>query len=180
MNAFCAQCGTARPAEGRFCSQCGSRLHVASHPADREKPKTAHFKVCSSCGEQVRVVDPRCWKCHSREFKGSEGEAKDSGALMKAGGAALGCGMSIWISTFMILGGLALSATGIGAIVGIPLILSAILFPFISPFIGARLVRLTGPCPYCGTSVTGGMVGFNCHACKKRIVVKNNRFIRVD
>jgi hypothetical protein len=86
----------------------------------------------------------------------------------------------VWVSVFFILGGFLFSATGIGAIIGVPMILVGFVFPFLGPFLGLAVMSLTGPCPYCGTTVTGGMAGFNCHACRKRIVVKDKKFIRVD
>jgi DNA-directed RNA polymerase subunit RPC12/RpoP len=41
---------------------------------------------------------------------------------------------------------------------------------------------LKGECPYCGTatSVMSNQLGTDCKACKKRILVKKNRFYRVD
>ena len=66
------------------------------------------------------------------------GEGMGMGCL--AGGATSGC--------LIVMGGL-LCLTGIGAIIGIPLILGGLLAPFLAPLV--TMGSLKGPCPYCGT-----------------------------
>jgi hypothetical protein len=41
---------------------------------------------------------------------------------------------------------------------------------------------LEGPCPYCGqlVTVTGDAVGADCRACRKRFVVRDRNYLRVD
>jgi len=55
-----------------------------------------------------------------------------------------------------------------------------ILAPFLAPLMG--LGALKGECPWCGTQVTSPMAsqGVDCPACKKRIVIKDKRFIKVE
>ena len=52
----------------------------------------------------------------------------------------------------------------------------------IAPFYGMAVGTLRGPCPYCGHEVFVGAdrPGVNCPACKKRIVVRDRVFVRVD
>lgn len=106
----------------------------------------------------------------------SETETKSA----KAEGAAFGCLAGWGASGCLIPAGIILCFTGIGAIVGIPLILAGLLAPFLGPLIG--LVALRGECPWCGTMVTSHAAsqGFDCPACKKRIVIKDKKFIRID
>lgn len=86
--------------------------------------------------------------------------------------------------------GIALCCTGIGAIIGIPLIffvgigaMAAIgggSFGMLSSVADNRRT-LKGPCPYCGIEVMVNTkaVGVDCSACKKRIVIRDKVFIRV-
>ena len=54
-------------------------------------------------------------------------------------------------------------------------IIMAIFGPFIVGFIWMK-----GKCPHCGVEVQGRAPGFNCPACKQRIVVKDKRFSAVS
>ena len=47
---------------------------------------------------------------------------------------------------------------------------------------GATLIGYEGQCPYCDTSITLGanILGDNCPACQKRIVIRNSKFYSVD
>ena len=68
--------------------------------------------------------------------------------------------------------------TGIGAFIGIPLILLGLLAPL------AGLSSIKAPCPYCGAIVYQlpliHQEGITCSTCKKRIVVRDRKFHRVD
>jgi len=50
----------------------------------------------------------------------------------------------------------------------------------IGPFLGIKPLRL--PCPYCGTeiAVMNSKKGINCKACKQRVVIKDNEFIKIN
>jgi DNA-directed RNA polymerase subunit RPC12/RpoP len=79
----------------------------------------------------------------------------------------------------IVAGGL-LCLTGIGAIIGIPMILGGLLAPFLGPVL--RLTHIKGKCPYCETNVTAQStaLGVTCPACNKRIVIRQKRFYRID
>jgi hypothetical protein len=47
-----------------LCRFCGRGLAPTPAPA-----APAKFKVCASCGQQVRLVDPHCWNCRSDRFQ---------------------------------------------------------------------------------------------------------------
>jgi DNA-directed RNA polymerase subunit RPC12/RpoP len=80
---------------------------------------------------------------------------------------------SIIASSWMIGVGIILCFTGIGAILGIPLILWAFIMPFIKP-----TRNLVGSCPYCGHGIVANEndVGVTCLACQQRIIIRNGNF----
>jgi len=98
----------------------------------------------------------------------------------KGESVALGClsgwGLAIILIT---IGGL-LCLTGIGAILGIPMIIAGLLSPFAGALLGLSSIK--GPCPYCGheVSCSSKTPGVTCPACKKRIIVKEKKFYKVD
>ena len=106
----------------------------------------------------------------------SEKETKSA----KAEGAALGCLAGWGVSGCLIPVGIILCFTGIGAIIGVPLILVGLFAMIIGPLMG--LGELKGECPWCGTKVTSPTAsqGIDCPACKKRIVIKDKRFVRIE
>jgi DNA-directed RNA polymerase subunit RPC12/RpoP len=66
-------------------------------------------------------------------------------------------------------------------ILGVPFIFVGLLLPIVLPFImGSQ--ALQGECPYCKTQVTSYFTsqGITCSACKKRIVIRDKRFIKID
>jgi DNA-directed RNA polymerase subunit RPC12/RpoP len=73
--------------------------------------------------------------------------------------------------------GMLLTATGIGAIIGIPLMIVGIIFPFVN--IGNS--TLIGSCPYCGNEIIAlkNEPGVTCKACKQRIIVRDGIFYKL-
>ena len=98
----------------------------------------------------------------------------------KGEGVATGCAAGAMTSGCLIVAGGLLCLTGIGAIIGIPMILAGLLAPFLGPVIG--LTNIRGKCPYCEISVKALSrdVGVTCPACKKRIVIRQRRFYKID
>ncbi len=97
-------------------------------------------------------------------------------------GCAGGC-----IGAFFGLGfisiGLLLSLTGIGAIIGIPMILIGLVMPFsVGGFTGLMgMITKKGNCPYCNFAITvTPMPGIDCPACKKRILNQNGILKRFE
>ena len=92
----------------------------------------------------------------------------------KIGIGAAGCSGCL----FSLIGlsmGIFLCLTGVGAILGIPIILGALLFPFIAPALGF-MTHITGKCPYCGQGFSDQKgPGFDCPACKERIIVRGEK-----
>ncbi len=98
----------------------------------------------------------------------------------KGEGVALGCLAGWGMASIFIVIGILLSLTGVGAIIGIPLIIGGFFMPFLGPLIG--LANIKGDCPYCGNVVTAMSTkpGIDCPACKKRIIIKDKNFYRSD
>jgi DNA-directed RNA polymerase subunit RPC12/RpoP len=77
-----------------------------------------------------------------------------------------------------IIVGTMLCLTGLGALLGVPMIIAGILSPLLGPMISIGEPK--GKCPWCATSVSNvfNASGFECHVCSKKIMVRNQRFIR--
>lgn len=105
-------------------------------------------------------------------FSSGTSSAPVSGAVGRA--ATGGC-----MGVVLVIVGVLLCCTVIGAIIGIPLILVGIGSPLIG--MGTGLADIIGKCPYCGTEVRANKLnkGKTCPACKKRFVVRNKQFIPV-
>jgi len=88
-----------------------------------------------------------------------------------------GCFFNLVIGAGVIMIGGLLSLTGIGAIIGIPLIIGGILYPIIN--IGST--SIIGSCPYCGHEVSASKKtpGVTCPACRQRIIIRNNMFCKI-
>jgi len=71
--------------------------------------------------------------------------------------------------------GTLLCLTGIGAILGIPIIIAGFIFPFTK---SGNSPTLKGKCPYCGYDVyaSKNAPGVTCKACKQRIIIKDGVF----
>ena len=81
-------------------------------------------------------------------------------------------------STALIVGVL-LCLTGLGAILGIPIIIAGFIYPFTK---SARAPILIGKCPYCGHEVHASKLapGVTCDACKQRIIIKDGIFYTIN
>jgi predicted RNA-binding Zn-ribbon protein involved in translation (DUF1610 family) len=74
---------------------------------------------------------------------------------------------------FIIVGGM-LCLTGLGAFLGIPLIIAGILAPLLGPILGFNEIK--GNCPWCGTkiaSIINHSQDFPCPNCGKEIAIHN-------
>jgi DNA-directed RNA polymerase subunit RPC12/RpoP len=105
-----------------------------------------------------------------------ETEAK----YLKGKGAMEGCNFGCGAAGFVIIVGGLLTATGIGAIIGIPLIIVGFILPFLTTFMGYG--GLKGKCPWCETEIENPypLSGMDCPACKKRIVIRGNKFVKIE
>lgn len=78
----------------------------------------------------------------------------------------------------LIIYGTMICLLGPPMVLGIPLIVAGIAAPFLGPYLAINAVR--GNCPWCAAKITsvGPLDAFYCHACSRRIVVKDREMMR--
>lgn len=128
-------------------------------------PLSSPWKFCPMCGApniEVEHVEP-----HAGEVEKSPAEGAFSGLLFGV----------IAVPMLLIVGTL-LCLTGLGAILGIPMILTGILAPLIGPLIGMR--AHAGHCPYCGASLSNleSTHEATCPVCNRVVAVKRGMFVK--
>lgn len=129
------------------------------------------MNLCKRCGTQHATGIRYCSRCGTATLSAGAGV---NGAGMLAGVAA-GSAISVVFIAF----GLLLCLTGIGLVLGVPFILAGLVSPVMGLLKGAaakRIQRCRGNCPWCAYTVTGSAPGFNCPACRNRILVRGNVF----
>ncbi|MEN6508907.1 MAG: hypothetical protein ABFD63_09040 [Smithella sp.] len=104
---------------------------------------------------------------------------KDKSAEMKndgGKGAPVGCLTGSAIAFILIAIGIMVSLTGVGLIIGIPLILAGIAYPLI-----ARSL-ISGKCPYCGRNVSAlnSKPCINCPGCGRHIVIRDKKYFEAQ
>jgi len=74
----------------------------------------------------------------------------------------------------LIIVGVMLCLTGLGAFLGVPMIIAGFFSPLVGPFFGSGSVG--GKCPWCGASISSlkHSQEFTCHHCSRRVVVRNH------
>jgi len=77
----------------------------------------------------------------------------------------------------IIVGGM-LCCTGLGAFLGVPVIIAGIFAPLIGPMVGIGEPR--GKCPYCGAELNDivNSPAFECHACKGKVLLQDSKFVK--
>ena len=130
---------------------------------------------CSKCGTQLALAwdfCPHCGQAVTHELQQSSPAPEPEKSSMSGAFGGLYFGL-IAVPILIILGGL-LCLTGLGAILGIPLIIVAILSPLLGPLIG--IGEHKGKCPSCGTRVISVDDGQNhyCPACDKEFAVSEH------
>src|ERR1035437_2012000 len=133
---------------------------------------------CSKCGAQMEAPWKFCPHCgaastHETEKKTAPEEAEKAPVQ----GAFSGLLFGMLAAPILIIVGTMLCFTGLGAILGITMILAAVFSPLLGPMIG--LGALKGKCPWCGVSVSSiaNAKDFDCHECGKRIAIKHREFV---
>ncbi len=101
----------------------------------------------------------------SSEMKNDGGRGKPVGGLP---GTATGF--------ILIVIGIMVSLTGVGLMIGIPLILAGVAYPLVA----RSLIR--GQCPYCDRKVStiNTKPGINCPGCGKYIVIRDKKYFEAQ
>ena len=129
------------------CLRCGAHLAPA-------------FKFCPACGVTV-----------PHEHAVPEHDKAPVNAAF--GGLILG---AVVMPILLIVGSM-LCLTGLGAFLGVPMIICGVLAPLAGPMIGLGSIK--GECPWCGAAVNtiNSRQSFDCEACKKPIAVRDHKFV---
>jgi DNA-directed RNA polymerase subunit RPC12/RpoP len=78
----------------------------------------------------------------------------------------------------LIIVGVMLCLTGLGAIAGVPMIVAVFFAPLAGPFFGSGSVG--GRCPWCGANISSlkHSQEFTCHHCSNHVVVRNRELVK--
>jgi DNA-directed RNA polymerase subunit RPC12/RpoP len=136
----------------RQCSKCRAKL---------ESP----WKFCPHCGAAG---------AEESHEKSTPPEHEKAPVLGPFSGLLLG----IVATPILIIVGTMLCLTGLGAFLGVPMILAGVIAPLAGPMMG--LGALKGKCPWCGAAVSGmeSARNFNCLACSQRIAIQHREFVK--
>lgn len=137
------------------CAKCGS--HIESQ-----------WKFCPLCGvgrAPETTEPPHTPPAHER-------------APVK--GAFSGLFFGLIAAPVLIIAGGMICLTGLGIVLGIPLIVAGVLAPVIGPMMGINSMRAA--CPWCGAKVTGVSIfdKFSCPTCGEHIVMKKRELLKAD
>lgn len=130
-------------------------------------PMTASWRFCPNCGVAAPAQPAHAALAIDKE----KAPVRDAfGGLM----------WGVIAAPIMIIFGAMLCLTGLGAFLGVPMIIGGVLAPLAGPMIG--LGEFKGACPWCGVAVASFIKrpGFFCHACSRRIAIHNGKFAREE
>lgn len=127
---------------------------------------------CAKCGMQLGTAWSFCPHCGGviGHEAGVHPQREDEGQTSAPGGFG-GMMFGLLIAPVMIIVGTMLCLTGLGAILGIPMIIAAVFTPLIAPMMGMKAHK--GKCPTCGMVVTSMADGrnYDCPACNRTFAV---------
>jgi len=136
---------------------------------------------CSKCGLGIESRWKFCPDCgaasvHQLQTKALP-EVRENPEKSGAPGAFGGLLFGMLAVPILVIVGTMLCLTGLGAILGIPMILAAVFAPLLGPMVG--LGALKGKCPSCGIAVSSvaNSKDFDCHGCGQRIHIRHRDFV---
>jgi DNA-directed RNA polymerase subunit RPC12/RpoP len=132
---------------------------------------------CQKCSTPISVPWSYCPTCGSKvQQQEILAPAEIEKAPIKPAFSGLLFGLVV-TPMCIIVGGM-LCCTGLGAFLGVPVIIAGILAPLIGPMVGLGEPR--GKCPWCGTELTDivNSPAFECHSCKGRVLLQDRKFVK--
>jgi DNA-directed RNA polymerase subunit RPC12/RpoP len=86
--------------------------------------------------------------------------------------------LGVIVAPVLIITGALLCLTGLGALVGVPMIIAGFVAPLAGPFLGSASVG--GKCPWCGAQISSlkHSQEFACHACGHGVIVRDRALVR--
>ena len=127
---------------------------------------------CSKCGAHLESPWSFCPLCGTASPNEAAASAEHEPAPMKRafGGLLFG----VIVAPVCIIVGSMLCLTGLGAFLGIPMIIAGALSPLLGPMLG--LETHVGKCPWCDAkvSIVPLVDTFHCQQCHHKITVKNH------
>ncbi len=138
---------------------------MTGHCAKCNTELSAPWKFCPMCG--APNAEPETVQTEPMEAEKPPAEGAFSGLLF-----------GLIVTPMLLIVGTLLCLTGLGALLGIPMIVAGILAPLIGPMIGMR--THSGKCPYCGAALSNveSTHGATCPVCNHSIAVKHGMIVR--
>jgi predicted RNA-binding Zn-ribbon protein involved in translation (DUF1610 family) len=133
---------------------------------------------CSKCKAQLEAPWKFCPQCGAASAVGAlKTRMPEEHEKAPVQGAFSGLLLGILAVPILIIPGALICLTGLGAFLGIPMIIAGIFAPLLGPMLG--LGTLQGKCPWCGVAVNGreGANDFSCLECGKPIAIKHREFV---
>lgn len=132
------------------CAKCGTHLE-------------AKWSFCPHCGAGNEPPAPLVERIHEN--------APVSGAFS-------GMMLGFIAAPVLIIVGVMLCLTGLGAFVGVPMIVAGFFAPLAGPFFGSGSIG--GKCPWCGAKISSlkHSQEFTCHHCSQRVVVRDHELVK--
>lgn len=175
---ICPDCNVNNMSNRQTCWKCGRSL--SGLPAQDPLPINYVPKPQRTVQQSNTTI--------SQPKSGNPGtiiRQKKQVVLESALGFGLGCSYSVW----MLLIGIVLCFTGIGIIIGVPLIIAGIIMPLapfvLSYFSYANNFILQGKCPHCQLLIDIGsdavkQTWVDCPGCKCRMLILNNTLYKPE
>ena len=137
------------------CSKCSARLESL-------------WKFCPHCGTTIER-EASVTALQHREHEKAPVKSGISGLVM-----------GLLAAPVLIIAGGMICLTGLGVVLGVPLIVAGVCAPIIGSLIGLNALR--GKCPWCGAKVSGvGLFDrFSCPACGKRIAMRKREMVKAE
>jgi len=135
--------------------------------------------LCPKCGAHLESAWSYCPGCGLAITHETQTHTPPETEKAPVKNAFAGLYFGIIVAPMMVIVGVMLCLTGLGAILGIPMIIGGILAPLAGPLIGFGAER--GTCPSCGAPVSSvaSSQTFACDACHQRIAIRNHSFVAV-